>query len=523
MPEHVNRTEQAYRFLVDEVLRGRWEAGETISTYRIAAEVGVSRTPVAEALKRLENEGLVEIIPQVGCRIAATSAQAVGELFALREPLDGLAAEAAAARIPDAQLEELERLQGALEAAAERGEAPVYADLDARFHLRIADLAGIARLSHASRDVWLPLRHQLRGVPSTSAQLGESTPEHRELLHGLSRRSPKRARAAAERHVMSSGARILDRLGGPPQHAVSHRALIYDSEERFLAGSVPFLTEGIDAGERVLAVTTPENIAALEVALGDRAREVEFRESAAWYRAPAHALLAYERYLASADRQPVRVLGEPYFETLTPASMREWTRYEALINVEFARAPIAFLCPYDARATPEAVLADVRRTHPELDDAGAVAPSPDYTDARTLTRSLDDAAFEEPRGPVEQHAVTGDLRDTREFAVAVGQRAGLSGKRLAEALLAVQEIAANAVEHGSGGGRLRAWVDDGELIYELSDDGPGTADPLAVHLTPDLAGRTGPGGLWIARLLSDLVEVRSNDDGFAARLHLRLS
>jgi DNA-binding GntR family transcriptional regulator/anti-sigma regulatory factor (Ser/Thr protein kinase) len=523
LPEHVNRTEQAYRFLVDEVLRGRWEAGATISTYRIAAEVGISRTPVAEALKRLESEGLVEIIPQVGCRIAGTSPQAVAELFAMREPLDGLAAEAAAARIDEAELEGLEGRQRGLEAAAERGDGPAYADLDARFHLGIADIAGIARLSHASRNVWLPLRHQLRGVPSTSEQLDASTPEHRELLQALSRRSPKRARAAAERHVMNSGARILDRLGGQPPHHVSHRALIYDSEDSFLAGSMPFLTEGIDGGERVLAVTTPENIAALQRALGERALEVEFRESAAWYRAPAHTLLAYERYLAYADRQPVRVLGEPYFERLTPASMREWTRYEALINVEFARAPIAFLCPYDARAMPETVLADVRRTHPELGDGRAIAPSSDYTEARALTRALDDTAFEEPTGAVEEHAVTGDLRGTREFAVAVGQRAGLSGKRLAEALLAVQEIAANAVEHGPGGGRLRAWVDDGELIYELRDHGPGTADPLSVHLTPDLAGRTGPGGLWIARLLSDLVEVRSSDEGFAARLHLRLS
>jgi DNA-binding GntR family transcriptional regulator/anti-sigma regulatory factor (Ser/Thr protein kinase) len=523
MPEHVNRTELAYRFVVDELLAGRWEAGETISTYRIADEVGISRTPVAEALKRLENEGLVEIIPQVGCRIVGTSPEAVAELFAMREPLDGLAAEAAARRIGDGELEELDGLQRRLEAAVARGDAPAYADLDARFHLQIVDAAGIVRLAHASRNVWLPLRHQLRGVPSTREQLAESTPEHRELLEALRRRLAKRARAAAERHVMRSGSRILARLGDHLHDELRHRALIYDSEKSFLAAAVPFLAEGIAASEGVLAVTTPGNIAALARALGDGARKVEFRDSAAWYSAPAHSLLTYERFIAHAEGLRVRVLGEPLIGRLTPASLREWTRYESSINLEFAHAPVAFLCPYDARTFPEAVLADVRRTHPEISAGAGRAPSPEYTDSRTLTRALDAAPFAEPDGAVEEHAVTGNLRGTREFAIAVGERAGLSGKRLAEAMLAVQELAANAIEHGPGGGHLRAWVQDGELIFELRDDGPGAADPLVVHLTPELAGRTGPGGLWLARLLSDLVEVRSGDDGFAARLHLRLA
>jgi DNA-binding GntR family transcriptional regulator/anti-sigma regulatory factor (Ser/Thr protein kinase) len=522
VPEHVNRTELAYRFLVDEVLGGRWEAGETISTYRIAAEVGISRTPVAEALKRLESEGLVEIIPQVGCRIVGTSPEAVAELFAMREALDGLAAEAAARRIGDGDIEELDTLEHRLEAAVERGDPPAYADLDAQLHLRIVDASRIPRLAHASRSVWLPLRHQLRGVPSTSEQLAHSTPEHRELLEALRRRSPRRARAAAERHAMGSGARILARLGARAHPELRHGALIYDSESSFLDGAVPFLAEGIAAGERVLAVTTPDNIAALERALGAAAGAVEFRDSAAWYRAPAHTLLGYERYVAHADRLPVRVLGEPLIERLTPGALREWTRYESSINVEFADAPVAFLCPYDGRTLPEAVLENVRRTHPEISAGAGPVPSPEYTDTRTLTHALDATPFDAPAGPFEECAVTADLRGAREFVVAVGERAGLSGTRLAEALLAVQELAANAVEHGSGGGRLRAWVEDGELIYELSDDGPGAADPLAVHLTPELAARSGPGGLWLARLLSDLVEVRSGNDGVAARLHLRL-
>jgi anti-sigma regulatory factor (Ser/Thr protein kinase) len=94
---------------------------------------------------------------------------------------------------------------------------------------------------------------------------------------------------------------------------------------------------------------------------------------------------------------------------------------------------------------------------------------------------------------------------------------------MAGALLAVQELAANAVLHGPRGGTLRAWLDHDELIFEMRDDGAPLVDPMVAQMAPDLAGRQRAGGLWTARLLSDLVEVRSGSAGFVARLHLALS
>jgi DNA-binding GntR family transcriptional regulator/anti-sigma regulatory factor (Ser/Thr protein kinase) len=514
----MSRTDWAYRHLMEEILRGRWEPGETVSTYTLAGELQVSRTPVLEALKRLEIEGLVEIIPQVGCRVVGATAVAMEELFALRAAVEGLAAEAAARRIGPAEVSELEAVLHRLQAAYAREDRAARDELNVRFHLRVAEISAMPHLVQAARSVWSALRYQLARLPVGAESAHENGPEHREIHEALRRRAPKRARAAAERHVSLSGARRLSALR--PAGGLSHGAVIYGAEDDYLAAVAPFVEQGLDGDERVLTVTTRRNFDLLSGVLGGRAAEVEFRDSGDWYAFPSHTLLAYERYVQYADRDRVRILAEPVWEGLSSAAMTEWTRYESLVNVEFALAPVAFLCPYDARVLPDAIVAGARRTHPELHSAGEVSRSAEFTHVRTLSGELDRVALEEPEGPVSEHPLTHDLRGVREFAIEQAQRAGVAPKRLLDALLSVQELAANVVAHGPGTGIVRSWTSNGELIYEVCDDGPGLADPLAGHLTLDPALRGGPRGLWIARLLCDLVEVRSGGGGVVVRLHV---
>jgi DNA-binding GntR family transcriptional regulator/anti-sigma regulatory factor (Ser/Thr protein kinase) len=514
----ISRTEWAYRHLTDEILRGRWEPGETLSTYALADELEVSRTPVLEALKRLETEGLVEIIPQVGCRVVGASAVAMEELFALRAVVEGLAAEAAARRIGADELSELEAMLHRLQAAYEREDRATRDELNVRFHLRVAEISAMPHLVQAARSVWSALRYQLARLPVGPEHPHDDGPEHREIHEALRRRAPQRARAAAERHVSLSGARRVSALR--PRGGFSHGAAIYAAEEEYLAVAAPFVEQGIKDDERVLAVTPRRNFDLLTGVLGRRATEVEFHDAGDWYQHPSHTLLAYERYIRYADRDRVRILAEPVWDGLSSAAMTEWTRYESIVNVEFALSPVAFLCPYDARALPDAILAGARRTHPELHSAGAVSRSAAFTDARTLSGELDRVGLGEPEGPVTEHPVTHDLRGVREFAIEQAHRAGVPPKRLLDALLSVQELAGNVVAHGPGTGTVRSWISDGELIYEVRDDGPGLADPLTGHLTVDPGVRGEPRGLWIARLLCDLVEVRSGGGGLVVRLHV---
>jgi DNA-binding GntR family transcriptional regulator/anti-sigma regulatory factor (Ser/Thr protein kinase) len=514
----INRTEQAYRHLTREILRGRWEEGASLSTYDLAKELGISRTPIVGALKRLESEGLVEIIPQVGSRVVGATSRSLQELLGLRAAVEGLAAEAAAARIGDAELDELGGLVQRIEQAIDQGDREACEELDATFHRRVTEASGLPHLIHAGRSAWAPLRYQLARLPDEAVRPAEAIPEHREIYEALRRRTPKRARAAAERHAALSAARLREHDPG----GLRHGALIYSADDDFLAGAAPFAEEGLDADERVLAVTTDENIELLRRALGPRADEVEFRRSREWYFTPSHTVLAYERYVAHADRARVRILGEPVWDQRSSAAITEWTRYESILNVELALAPVTILCPYDARELPDAVMGSARATHPDVQMGGESERSSEFKDVRTLSRELDAGPLDDPVPPVAEHAITADLRDARDFALEQGRRAGLSPKRLVDALLAVEEAVANVATHGPGRGTLRSWVYNHSLVYEIRDDGPGLADALVGHMTLDPALRGEPRGLWIARLLCDLVEVRSAGRGLTVRLHLAL-
>ena len=175
----ISRTEWAYRHLMEEIVRGRWEPGETLSTYALADELRVSRTPVLEALKRLETEGLVEIIPQVGCRVVGATAVAMEALFALRAAVEGLAAEAAARRIDPDEVSELEAVLHRLQGAYERDDHAARDELNVRFHLRVAEISAMPHLVQAARSVWSALRYQLARLPVSPEHPHENGPEHR--------------------------------------------------------------------------------------------------------------------------------------------------------------------------------------------------------------------------------------------------------------------------------------------------------------------------------------------------------
>jgi len=380
----IPQSERAYRYLMDELVQERWQTGDTVSTYALTEELAMSRTPILAALKRLENEGLVEIVPQVGCRVVRPGFSAVEELFALRGALDGVGA-ATAAKLVDADgLSELEAMLHELEALAGRADARAFAELDHRFHLRIVDAGRMPRLAHMARSVWSSLRQQLARLPLTDAELLDSTSEHREIYEALHGRAPQEARVAAERHA----GRCATRYGGHLQHARGrgasngsfvHEALFYASDEQFIDAVLPFVLEGLNEGERVMAVTTRQNIGLLEGALGARSDELEFRDSSEWYQTASETLLAYQRYVGSADRTRVRIIGELPWGGLSPTAIKAWALYEASLNVAFAIAPVTFLCPYDARALPGPILQDARHSHPNIRNGTQNSPNPEYT------------------------------------------------------------------------------------------------------------------------------------------------
>ena len=159
-------------------------------------------------------------------------------------------------------------------------------------------------------------------------------------------------------------------------HLFEHRLLTYGSDADYLQGTVPYITEGLERSECVLVVTTPTQTALVRDALDVRSENVEFAESAEWYSSLSGALNRYHAFVKQkfeAGATWIRMVGDPVWAARSGAEITAWFRYESLVNLAFASAPATIVCPYDTRSVPAEVVADARRTHPEVAPASVVA------------------------------------------------------------------------------------------------------------------------------------------------------
>jgi anti-sigma regulatory factor (Ser/Thr protein kinase) len=292
-----------------------------------------------------------------------------------------------------------------------------------------------------------------------------------------------------------------------------HDALFYDGIDQLVDQLLPFARNGISRNDSVVAVLPPDNLSALRDALGPDGADVEFIDATEWYRRPVSTIAGYHQSLTrkTALGHPlVRVIGEVQFGS-TADEWRSWTRYEAALNRAFETRPAWIVCPYDTRTLPEAVLADARRTHPHLHAGDDRSPSPEYRPADEILASL--PVLPQVAGPP---AITLDIGEAqhrvRTAIAALARRLRFDETRIAEVVLSVAEIAANARMHGGGRATLRAWAEPDQLVCEIADDGPGDINPLAGYLPPE-PRRPGGRGLWITRQLADQVELQLRPGG----------
>ena len=115
--------------------------------------------------------------------------------------------------------------------------------------------------------------------------------------------------------------------------------------------------------------------------------------------------------------------------------------------------------------------------------------------------------------------MTPDLAGLRTVVAERARAANVPAHRIPELLLAVHEVAANALTHGEGKTWARLWADDRRFVCDIDDDGPGLSETTAGYVPPDPAGERGR-GLWLARQVCDLVEVLSRGGTTRVRLSM---
>lgn len=301
------------------------------------------------------------------------------------------------------------------------------------------------------------------------------------------------------------------------QHSYRHEAVLYRGTAEFLDALVPFVRDGVAAGEPVMVAVIEERAAPLRAALGADATDVLFVDMAELGHNPARIIPGWQRFLDShgGAGRPVRGIGEPIWAGRSGCALREAQLHEGLLNVAVPPdVPLWLRCPYDTEALPADVIEHAYRSHPLVVEADS------YSGSRTYggTDYVADLFAEDlagPTGPVTELPFAAEVGAVRDLVVREAVAAGLDEERVWAVGLAVQEIAA-AVAGAAGAGRLRVWRDPGALVCEVLDPGP-VADPMTGRRQPR-PDQPDDRGLWLANQLCDLVQVRSGDAGAIIRV-----
>lgn len=192
-----NLNSQVYDVLKEMIADQRFSPGSYINVEGLTHELGVSRTPIWEAIRRLEQEGIVVHTPHKGVRVREFTKEMAVELYLVREALEVMAAGLAAQKVSQETLARMEQCLERQARVVEKGDAVGYSKTDHQFHKLIHEAAGNQLLSEmlaSLRYKALPLAFRLN--PHFSQFLGF----HREILAGLRRRDPARTEKAVRRH-----------------------------------------------------------------------------------------------------------------------------------------------------------------------------------------------------------------------------------------------------------------------------------------------------------------------------------
>jgi anti-sigma regulatory factor (Ser/Thr protein kinase) len=302
----------------------------------------------------------------------------------------------------------------------------------------------------------------------------------------------------------------------------SHQLAFYDDADGFLASAVPYLREGLELDEPILAALPPAKIELLRGELGSDAGAVEFADIEVLGRNPARLIPAWRDFLDT--RAPegggIRGIGESIWPARSPAAVDECERHESLLNLAFHDVPAtAILCCYDSRALDDDVLDAALLSHPQERSGNGAADNPEWDDHRP--EPFAGVLAPAPLGAFELGFDRDTLHTLRAAIGLEAAEAGLSEQRAGDVVLAVAELAANSVIHGGGHGTATIWRDPQALVVEVHDQGR-IEQPLAGRLRPTPTQENGR-GLWVANQVCDLVQIRSGTAGTRARLWMNLA
>ena len=193
--------QKVYQTLREAILSLAYRPGEILRKPEICEALGVSRSPVADAVARLAAEGLVDVVPQAGTFVARFSMEEIREGAFLREAIEVAAIERLAETITEEQLTLLRRNITVQAALVADGDVPGFYQMDAAMHEMLLSFTGFRKLAQVSETAWLHVNRARQLILPVPGRVQATVEEHRAILAALEAHDAEAARRAVRLHL----------------------------------------------------------------------------------------------------------------------------------------------------------------------------------------------------------------------------------------------------------------------------------------------------------------------------------
>ncbi|MCI8799590.1 GntR family transcriptional regulator [Acetatifactor muris] len=190
--------------LREDILSGRYEEYEELREVAIGEEMGVSRTPVREAFRQLELEGLIQIVPNKGAYVTGITEKDVKDIYMIRSLLEGLCARWATEHITEEQMEEMEENVYLAEFHARKGHLEQLAELDNRFHDIMYEACDSKILEHQLKDFHQYVLRVRKKTLANANRGPKSNEEHKGIMEAIKAKDGELAEKLAHQHMINA-------------------------------------------------------------------------------------------------------------------------------------------------------------------------------------------------------------------------------------------------------------------------------------------------------------------------------
>lgn len=212
MDEFLPLRDVVFNTLRKAILTGQLKPCERLMEVHLANKLGVSRTPIREAIRKLELEGLVVMIPRRGAEVAQITEKSLSDVLEVRRALDALSVELACERITDEEVAELRRACEEFEQATKGKDASVIAKADVKLHDIIVQATGNQRLQQLVNNLSEQMYRYRFVYIKDESQHNKLIEEHKEIYESILTRDKKRASAAAGLHIDNQEKSIIQQI-----------------------------------------------------------------------------------------------------------------------------------------------------------------------------------------------------------------------------------------------------------------------------------------------------------------------